>query len=82
MAIKDIPIDVVPDEEFNARWGTKADGSWRGYAAGTPAEQRRSNEAKALSAAWRWRKKRDITPLRKPWRRSSLRLMKNIAGRP
>jgi hypothetical protein len=51
MAIKDIPIDVVPDEEFNARWGTKADGSWRGYAAGTPTEQRRSNEAKALSAA-------------------------------
>ena len=51
MAIKDIPVDIVSDEEFNKRWGTKADGSWRGYAPGTPTEQRRSNEAKALSDA-------------------------------
>jgi len=51
MAIKDIPVDIVSDEEFNKRWGTKADGSWRGYAAGTPTEGRRSSEAKELATA-------------------------------
>jgi hypothetical protein len=51
MAIKDIPVDIVSDEEFNKRWGTQEDGSWRGYAAGTQTERRRANEADELSAA-------------------------------
>jgi hypothetical protein len=47
-AIPDVPIDVVPDDQF---YGTKADGSWRGYAAGTPTEQKRQDDAAALADA-------------------------------
>lgn len=47
--LKDIPIDIVSDDEWNSKWGTKEDGSWRGYAAGTPTEQRRANQARELA---------------------------------
>lgn len=40
-----IPFKVVSDEEFNNKWGTKADGSWRGYAAGTLTGKGRQNLA-------------------------------------
>ena len=40
-----IPFKVVPDEEFNKQWLTQPDGSWRGYAAGTPTEAKRSGLA-------------------------------------
>jgi len=40
-----IPIDVVPDEEFNKRWLTQPDGSWRGYAPGTQTEAKRQGLA-------------------------------------